>query len=107
MIFSCYYESYGAQARDPFWRKAIVQEIQALEENQTWTTEDLPAGKTPISCESVYRIKQKSDALIERYRAHLVIRGDHQVEEFDFHKTFAPVAKMMSVRIFLLVATAR
>jgi len=71
----------------------MTEEIQALEENQTWTIEDLPTGKKPISCKWVYRIKYKSDGSIERYKARLVVRGDHQVEGFDFHETFAPVQK--------------
>ena len=56
----------------------MTEEIQALEENQTWTIEDLPAGKKPISCKWVYRVKYKSDGSIKRYKARLVVRGDHQ-----------------------------
>jgi len=35
------------------------------------------------------------------------LSGDHQLEGFDFNETFALVAKMSSVRIFLTVAIAR
>jgi len=37
----------------------------------------------------------------------LVIRGDHQVEGFNYNETFAPAAKMISVRIFLSIAWAK
>lgn len=57
----------------------MAEEIQGLEENKAWTIEDLLAEKKPISCKWVYRVKYKSDGSIERYKARLVIQGDHQV----------------------------
>ena len=67
----------------------------------------LPSGKKPISCKWVYRVKYNSDGSIQRYKACLVIRGDHQITGFDFSETFAPVAKMTSVQVFLSVAVAK
>jgi len=83
------------------------EEIRALEENQTWTVEDLPLGKKPINCKWIYKVKYQSDGTIERFKARLVVRGDHQLEGFDFNETFAPIAKMTSVRTFLSVAIAK
>jgi len=83
------------------------EEIRALEENQTWTIEDLPPGKKPISCKWVHKLKYKSDGTIERFKARLVVRGNHQLEGFDLNETFAPVAKMASVRVFLSVTVAK
>ena len=75
----------------------MAEEIRALEKNGTWVLQDLPPGKKPISCKWVYRVKYNSDDSIQRFKARLVIRGDHQVEGFDYNETFAPVAKMTSV----------
>jgi len=85
----------------------MSEEIKALEENHTWAIEDLPPRKKPISSKWVYKVKYKSDGTIERFKACLVVRGDHQLEGFDFNETFSLVAKMSSVRTFLLVAAAR
>jgi len=39
---------------------------------------------------------------IQWFKVHLVIRGDHQVEEFDYNETFAPVAKWSLLAVFFL-----
>jgi len=85
----------------------MENEIQALEDNQTSTIEDLLPGKKPINCKWVYKVKYHSDGSIGRFKARLVVRGDHQLEGFDFTENFAPVAKMTNVRTFLLVAVVK
>ncbi|KAJ4795629.1 Retroelement pol polyprotein-like [Rhynchospora pubera] len=82
-------------------------EIEALERNNTWTLEELPKGKTAIGCKWVYRVKYHSDGKVERYKARLVVLGNRQKEGVDFNETFAPVAKMVSVRTFLAVVVAK
>ena len=81
-------------------------EIDALERNGTWTLTTLPKGKKPIGCKWVFWVKYKSDGSIERYKAHLVVLGNNQKAKIDYNETFAPVAKMVSVRNFLVVAVA-
>ena len=99
--------SFNEAMQDPHWRQAMQTEIEALERNGTWTITDLPPGKKPIGCKWVYKLKYKSDGTIERHKARLVVRGDTQVEGLDFDETFAPVAKLVSVRLFLTVAVIK
>ena len=85
----------------------MTEEITTLENNQAQTLTDLPIGKKTICFKWVYRVKHNSDGAIQCNKARLVIRDDHQIERFDYDETFAPVARMNSVRCFLEVAFAK
>ncbi|CAH9129165.1 unnamed protein product [Cuscuta epithymum] len=99
------YFSHAVQ--DPLWREAMQKEIAALEENNTWTLVNLPPGKKIVDSKWVYKIKYKPNGDVERYKARLVAKGFTQVEGVDFHETFAPVAKLVTVRCMLSVAAKR
>ena len=93
--------------KDPAWQVAMQNEIQALENNGTWRLTDLPPGKKALGSRWVYKIKYNSDGSVGCVKARLVVLGNHQVEEIDYLDTFAPVAKMTIVRVFLVVVAAK
>ncbi|KAK1440796.1 hypothetical protein QVD17_06628 [Tagetes erecta] len=100
-------KTFKQAVQDENWRKAMEKEIRALEENGTWTLEELPEGKRAIDSKWVYKVKFKPNGEIERYKARLVARGFKQMEGVDFHDTFAPVAKLVTVRTLLAVAVKK
>ncbi|KAK3003919.1 hypothetical protein RJ639_019044 [Escallonia herrerae] len=99
---------YFSQAvKHAHWRDAMAKEISALKANNTRTLMPLPYGKLAIDSKWVYKVKFHPDGTVERYKVRLVAKGYTQIEGLDFHETFAPVAKLVSVRCLLAIASIK
>jgi hypothetical protein len=60
-----------------------------------------------IRTKSVFKNKQGEDGEIVRNKPRLVAQGFSQVEGLDFGETFAPVARLETIRILLAFATSK
>ena len=89
------------------WVQAMNEELDALESNETWEITTLPPGKVAIGCKWLYKTKYNADGSIDRYKSRLVVMGNRQKYGVDYEQTFAPVAKMATVRSLLAVASIK
>ena len=91
--------------RDANWRRTMLEEMRAIEDNGTWELVDPPVGCRPIGLKWVYKVKRDERGAIVKYKARLVACGFVQREGIDFEEVFAPVARMESVRLLAMAAT--
>eukprot|EP00253_Pinus_taeda_P028648 PITA_28648 len=80
------------------------EEINAIERNKTWDLVELPKGKEVIGVKWVYKTKSNAEGKIERHKARLVVKGYKQQHGRDYEETFAPIAKMETMRAVLSIA---
>jgi hypothetical protein len=89
---------------NPRWKAAMVEEMEALQKNSTWKLVELPKDKKTVGCKWVFTVKHKADGSIERFKARLVAKGYTQTYGIDYQETFAPVAKINTIRVLLSLA---
>lgn len=89
---------------NPQWKNAVDDEMKALKLNDTWTVVDRPQDKPTVGCRWIFTVKYKADGSIERYKARLVAKGYSQTFGVDYQETFAPVAKLNTIRVLLSLA---
>eukprot|EP00253_Pinus_taeda_P018754 PITA_18754 len=93
--------------KDRKWIEAMDEEINAIERNKTWDLVELPKGKEVIGVKWVYKTKSNAEGKIERHKARLVVKGYQQQYGRDYEETFAPIARMETVRAVLSIAAQK
>ncbi|GKA30960.1 retrovirus-related pol polyprotein from transposon TNT 1-94 [Tanacetum coccineum] len=91
--------------KHPRWVDAMQEELNQFYRNKVWTLVPLPKGKIAIGSKWVFRNKKDELGIVTRNKARLVAQGYSQEEGIDYDETFAPVARMEVIRIFLAFAT--
>jgi hypothetical protein len=97
-------QSFTEAERHAAWCAAMQSEMDAVEKNRTWELADLPRGHSAITLKWVFKLKRDEAGVIVKHKARLVACGFVQREGIDFDDTFAPVARMESVRLLALAA---
>ncbi|KAK8948569.1 hypothetical protein KSP39_PZI005174 [Platanthera zijinensis] len=78
------------------------EEIKMVEKNKTWILVNRPPQTSIIGLKWTYKLKEKEDGSILKYKARIVAKGYSQIPGVDFNETYAPVVRMETIRILLI-----
>ncbi|KAI5347962.1 hypothetical protein L3X38_000849 [Prunus dulcis] len=100
-------ESFEEAAKNDSWKKAMEDEILLINKNNTWELVNRPSDKQIIGVKWVYKTKLNLDGSVQKNKAQLVANGYSQKPGIDFNETFAPVARLDTVRTLVALAAQR
>jgi hypothetical protein len=86
--------------QDPDWVLAMQEELNNFKRNEVWSLVPRPKQNV-VGTKWVFRNKQDEHGVVTRNKTRLVAKGYAQVVGLDFEETFAPVARLESIRILL------
>ncbi|KAL5836713.1 hypothetical protein ACOSQ3_013882 [Xanthoceras sorbifolium] len=96
---------FETAVKETKWRKAMDEEITAIERNNTWELTDRPRGHKTIVVKWVYKTKLKENGEVDKYKARLVAKGYKEKFGVDYKEVFAPVARHDTIRLVIALAT--
>ncbi|GJZ99903.1 retrovirus-related pol polyprotein from transposon TNT 1-94 [Tanacetum coccineum] len=92
--------------KDENWVMAMQEELNQFKTNDVWELVPNPMDMTIIGTKWVYRNKLDENGVVTRNKARLVAQGYNQQKGIDYDETYAPVARLESIRILLAYACA-
>jgi len=98
------YDEAKTRSDWPQWQDAIQVELDNLKAAGTWEIVERLRDTNVVDSKWVFRVKKDADGNISKWKARLVARGFTQVYGVDYFETFAPVAKLASIRTILAIA---
>nr|GEU42352.1 retrovirus-related Pol polyprotein from transposon TNT 1-94 [Tanacetum cinerariifolium] len=106
----CYFDAFRASVEPknfkqamikPLWIDAMQEEIHEFKRLKVWELLSCPDNVFLIKLKWIYKVKiDESDGVLKN-KARLVAQGFRQEEGIDFKESFAPVAKIEVIRIFI------
>nr|GEW05570.1 retrovirus-related Pol polyprotein from transposon TNT 1-94 [Tanacetum cinerariifolium] len=109
----CYYDAfltsvepktYKDALTQSCWIKAMQEELNEFKRLEVWELVPRPEKVMVITLKWIYKVKFDELGGILKNKARLVARGYRQEEGINFQESFAPIARLEAIRIFLAYA---
>nr|GFD07762.1 retrovirus-related Pol polyprotein from transposon TNT 1-94 [Tanacetum cinerariifolium] len=108
-LFSCLLSSIEPAnvveaLRDVDWVSAMQEELYQFARLKVWRLVPRHEGKSVIKTKWIFKNKKDESSLVIQNKARLVAVGYYQQEGIDYDETFAPVARIKAIHLFLAYA---
>ncbi|GJZ13285.1 retrovirus-related pol polyprotein from transposon TNT 1-94 [Tanacetum coccineum] len=94
-------KNYKEALLESSWIDAMQEEIHEFERLQVWELVPCPDYVMIINLKWIFKVKQDEFGGVLKNKARLVAKGFLQEEGIDFEESFAPVARIEAIRIFV------
>ncbi|GJU61178.1 retrovirus-related pol polyprotein from transposon TNT 1-94 [Tanacetum coccineum] len=86
---------------DSAWIESMQEELHQFDRLDVWELVDRPLCKNVINLKWLWKNKRDEENTVIRNKSRLVAKGYAQKEGIDFEESFAPVARLEAVRLFI------
>ncbi|GJX92694.1 retrovirus-related pol polyprotein from transposon TNT 1-94 [Tanacetum coccineum] len=94
-------KNYKQSMIESSWIEAMQEEIHEFERLKVWELVPRPNKAMIISLKWIFKVKLDEYGGVLKNKAQLVAKGYHQEKRIDFEESFAPIARIEAIRIFL------
>ncbi|GKC64430.1 retrovirus-related pol polyprotein from transposon TNT 1-94 [Tanacetum coccineum] len=98
-------KSYKDALTKSYWIEAMQEELNEFERLEVWKLVPRPDRVMIITLKWIYKVKLDELGGVLKNKARLVARGYREEEGIDFEESFALVARLEAIRIFIAFAT--
>ncbi|GJV47199.1 retrovirus-related pol polyprotein from transposon TNT 1-94 [Tanacetum coccineum] len=89
------------------WFQAMQDEIHEFDQLEVWELVPRPIYVMVIALKWIYKVNLDEYGDVLKNKARLVTKGYHQEEGIDLEESFAPVARIEAIRIFIANAATK
>ncbi|GJR19694.1 retrovirus-related pol polyprotein from transposon TNT 1-94 [Tanacetum coccineum] len=106
----CYFDAFLTSIKpknfkqamtEPSWIDEMQEEIHEFERLEVWELVSCPDKVLLIKLKWIYKVKTDEFGGVLKNKARIIAQGFRQEEGIDFEKSFAPVARIETIRIFI------
>nr|GFC15774.1 retrovirus-related Pol polyprotein from transposon TNT 1-94 [Tanacetum cinerariifolium] len=89
---------------DPAWINSMQEELLQFKKLDVWVLVPAPDNISPLTMKCLFKNNHDEEQTVIKNKSRLVVKGYRQEEGIYFEESFAPVARMEAIRIFLAYA---
>nr|GFA68253.1 Gag-Pol polyprotein [Tanacetum cinerariifolium] len=92
---------------DSAWIESMQEELHQFDRLDIWELVDRPLCTNVINLKWLWKNKRDEENTVIRNKSRLVAKGYAQQEGVDFEESFAPIARLEAVRLFIVYAAQK